>query len=250
MCLGGLLIRGRPRQVVAELLRDDGCVRASVAPLPCGTLPSRGVCRLGSCSVCGLSYPQPPDRSPHWCTVATTGTHPCDAPIQAGRWERQSASSFARGLRGCASGCCRTCAVVVVFPSKSCVCPHSSSTDSLWRGCRATSQTSPVSSYGMMHSCCCCCCSRRWICSPWRLVVLRLLVRATVQQYLLTLRIQTPLGWLMRLNTRAMSVQGFGVVQTASVESPSFHAVSLVTVRPVKYGVSSLTDFVCERLHC
>ena len=35
-----------------------------------------------------------------------------------------------------------------------------------------------------------------------------------------------------------------------SVESPSFHAGSLVTVRPVKYGVSSLTDFVSERLHC
>ena len=69
MCLGGLLIRGRPRQVVAELLRDEGCVRASVAPPPCGTLPSREVCRLGSCNVYGLSYPQPPDRSPQGCTV-------------------------------------------------------------------------------------------------------------------------------------------------------------------------------------
>ena len=48
----------------------------------------------------------------------------------------------------------------------------------------------------------------------------------------------------------AMSAQGFGVVWTASVESPSFHAVSLVPVRPVKYDVSSLTDLVSERLHC
>ena len=32
--------------------------------------------------------------------------------------------------------------------------------------------------------------------------------------------------------------------------SSSFHAGSLVTVRSVKYGVSSLTDFVSERLHC
>ena len=32
--------------------------------------------------------------------------------------------------------------------------------------------------------------------------------------------------------------------------SPSFHAVSLETVRPLKYDVSSLTDFVSELLHC
>ena len=48
----------------------------------------------------------------------------------------------------------------------------------------------------------------------------------------------------------AMSAQGFGVVLTASVESPSFHAVFFVTVRPMKCDVSSLTDLVGERLHC
>ena len=34
-------------------------------------------------------------------------------------------------------------------------CPHPSSTDSLCRGCRATSQTPPVSPYAMLHCCCC-----------------------------------------------------------------------------------------------
>ena len=63
-----------------------------------------------------------------------------------------------RGLRGCAGGCCRTCAVVVVLPSQLYVCPHASSTDSLCRGCRATSQTQPVSLYVALHCCCCCCC--------------------------------------------------------------------------------------------
>ena len=32
---------------------------------------------------CGLSYPQPPDRTPHVCAVGINGTHPCDAAIQA-----------------------------------------------------------------------------------------------------------------------------------------------------------------------
>ena len=56
-----------------------------------------------------------------------------------------------RGLRGCASVCSRTCAVVVVLPSTLRVCPHPSSTDSLWRGRRATSQTPPVSPYALLH---------------------------------------------------------------------------------------------------
>ena len=60
---------------------------------------------MGSCTVlvvcCGawsVSYPQPPWRARHRCTVGVlTGTHPCDAPIR----ERQSASSCVRacGLR-------------------------------------------------------------------------------------------------------------------------------------------------------
>ena len=85
----------------------------------------------------------------------STGTHTCDAPIQAGRWERQSASSFARSLRGCAGGCCRTFAVVAVLPSQLCL-PAPLLDRLLWRGCRATSQTQPVSLYVTLHCCCCC----------------------------------------------------------------------------------------------
>ena len=43
ICPGCLPDQGPHRQVVAQQLRDEGCVRGSVAPLPCGTLPSRGV---------------------------------------------------------------------------------------------------------------------------------------------------------------------------------------------------------------
>ena len=34
------------------------------------------------------------------------------------------APALSRGLRACAGGCCRTCAVVVVLPSQLCVCPQ------------------------------------------------------------------------------------------------------------------------------
>ena len=79
-----------------------------------------------------------------------------------------------------------------------CSAPHPSSTDSLWRGCRATWQTPPVSSSAMLH--CSHChplgtCVR--ICSPWQLVVPRLSVHATVQLGLLSLGMQTPRGAVM-----------------------------------------------------
>ena len=40
------------------------------------------------------------------------------------------------------------------FP-KWCVCPNPSSTDSLWRGCRATLQTPPINSHATLHCCSC-----------------------------------------------------------------------------------------------
>ena len=55
---------------------------------------------------------------------------------------------------------------------------------------------------------------------------------------------------MMLLNTRGDECARLWRRRRHSVGSPSFHAVSLETVRPVKYDVSSLTDFVSERLHC
>ena len=79
-------------------------------------------------------------------------------------------------------------------------CPHPSSTDFLWRGCRATSQTPPVSLYAMLHWC-----SLKRLTWQLRLdllfvgnfVVLGLLAYATRQLGLLTLGMQTPLVAVM-----------------------------------------------------
>ena len=127
---------------------------------------------------------------------------------QAGRWERQSASSFARGLRGCASGCCRSCTMVVVLPSTWCVCPHTSSTDSCGEGVWRPRRLHP---------------SARTRCCT-----------AVVA---------------------AVALEAGSALRGDSCRRPqwnllAFQAGSRVTVRPVKYGVSSLMDFVSERLHC
>ena len=111
--------------------------------------------------------------------------------------ERQSASSCLLGLRGCASGC--SCTVVVLSLSTWCVLPAplldrlpvewvsgdlADSTHQLPR------DTALLFSRNCRGSCV-------WICSPWRLVVLGLLVHATGQLGLLTLGMQTPLVAVM-----------------------------------------------------
>ena len=64
ICLGSLPDEGPHRPIVAYQLHDE--VRS--ATMRDFTLPWC-VCRLGSCGACGLSYPQPPDVSPHGCNV-------------------------------------------------------------------------------------------------------------------------------------------------------------------------------------
>ena len=113
--------------------------------------------------------------------------------------ERQSASSCLLGLRGCASGCFCSCTVVVFSLSTWCVLPAplldrlpvewvsgdlADSTHQLPR------DTALLFSRNCRGSCV-------WICSPWRLVVLGLLVHATGQLGLLTLGMQTPLVAVM-----------------------------------------------------
>ena len=115
------------------------------------------------------------------------------------------------------------------FYRQSSVCPHPSSTDSLRSACRATSQTP-------------CCIAPvffklRWL---FRLDLLSVATRRFEtwfgQSYnwgLLTLETHTPLGWSMRLNSSCDQRQLNLLV---------FPAGSLLTVRSVKYGVSSLMD--------
>ena len=61
-------------------------------------------------------------------------------------------------FRGCVDCCPWWCTVAATLAVELPVYPHPSSTDSLWRGCRATLQTPPISSYTPLHCCCCCCC--------------------------------------------------------------------------------------------
>ena len=79
----------------------------TLAPLPCETMPSQGFW-LGSFSwhVCDLwshtaSYPQPPLRRGHGCTVGIDRDPPVWPSTQAGWWRYQSASSYVRAYGLC-----------------------------------------------------------------------------------------------------------------------------------------------------
>ena len=139
-----------------------------------------------------------------------------------------------------------TCTVVIFLMSTWWFCPHPSSTDSCGESVGRPRRLHP--------SACTRYCSLEtdvalasWICSPWQPVALGLSVHVTVQLGLLSLGMQTPPGAVM---VDATEPTRGDLVWTASVESPSFHAGSLVTVIPVKYFVLSLTHFVSERLRC
>ena len=102
-----------------------------------------------------LSNPQPPDRSPHgvYCGYRPGPTRVMPPSRQDdGTSERQLLRAWFAWLCKCllllVSGgwsFCRQSSVSARTPS---------STDSLWRGCRATSQTPPVSSHAMLHCSC------------------------------------------------------------------------------------------------
>ena len=117
----------------------------------------------------------------------------------------------------------------------------------LWRGCRATSQTQSVSLYVTLHCCCRCC----------ALVADVALLSGSAlrgNSWLWDCLFTYPCNWVSSLQGCKPHLAGWCDWTRSLLASCRrrqwnllvFHAGSLVTVRSVKYDVSSLREFVSE----
>ena len=99
------------------------------------------------CGARSVSYPQRPHRGYRLGSTRVPPSRQNDGNVTA----PALACVACLAVRVVALACVRWW---LFFP-KWCVCPNPSSTDSLWRGCRATLQTPPINSHATLHCCSC-----------------------------------------------------------------------------------------------
>ena len=205
----------------------------------------------GSCSACGLSYPQPPDRCPHGCTVGID-LDPLVLRLHPGRMMGTSEGQL---LRAWFAWLCKWLLSHVYGGGLFTVNLVCSARTPL----RPTPCEEGVGRPRRLHPSACTRYCTAVLSRPSRHSRLDLLFVATRRIGTVCSRNRatgSPLsGDAMQTLAGAVMVDatGHGFLTRAdgvSGISPSSHAGSLVTVRSEKYGVPFASGFVCEGLHC